>query len=64
MYYKDVEEDFYQPGYEMSRAEVMTWAKSPMGMLVIAVVLAIIVFLIWWFFIRTQQASVGKFSYY
>lgn len=66
MYYKDVEEESFQPGYEFGRAEVMTWMKSPVGIIAGISVVILLIFIIWWFFIRSSSSSSStqaKFHY-
>lgn len=62
MYYKDVETDY--PSYEFgSRAEMMTWMKTPMGIATTIAIIALLVFIVYWFFIRKEDAA-SKYSYY
>lgn len=69
MYYKDVEEEMYNAPYKgnseysiESLQDYMDWFKTPIGITVIVIIVAIIAFLIWWFLIR-EPGNKG-FKYY
>lgn len=61
MYYKDVEDDF--PSYEFgaSREEMMNWMKTPLGIITSLAIVALIVFIVYWFFFKD---SAPRYSYY
>ena len=66
MYYKDVEEEY--PSYEFgsaSKADIMTWMKTPMGIVTVIAIVALLIFIIYWFFFKkASSSSQQEYSYY
>lgn len=47
-------------GYNFSAADAWTWVKTPTGMVVTGLSVAAVAFIIWYFFIKSGESSVGK----
>lgn len=63
MYYKNVETDF--PRYEFgSSSDMMSWMKSPVGIATSVAIVALLLFVVYWFFFRKKETLAPKYAYY